>query len=269
MPEFIHLHNHSHYSLLDGACKIQDLISAAVANQMPAVALTDHGVMFGAMEFYKKAEKAGIKPIIGMEAYIVTKGSRFIKASQTTETGGKRAAYHHLILLAKNAIGYKNLIKLCTAGHLEGYYYRPRIDTDILRQHSEGLVATSACAGGVISAHLASGNEADAYEAAEIYKDIFGDDFYVEIQNHGIEREALVRAKAPKLARDLGLKLVATNDVHYLKHEHAIPHRPASEAFLDATRSASDRLFALHLRPPIPFLMSRESTLLRSRAWNS
>jgi DNA polymerase III subunit alpha len=224
MPEFIHLHNHSHYSLLDGACKIDDLIFAAVANKMPAVALTDHGVMFGAIEFYKKAIKAGVKPIIGMEAYIVTKGSRFTKASQVSESGGKRAAYHHLLLLAKNETGYRNLIKLCTAGHLEGYYYRPRIDTDILRTHREGLVATSACAGGVISAHLASGNDAEAYEAAEIYRDIFGDDFYVEIQNHGIEREALVRAKAPKLARELGLKLVATNDVHYLKHEHAIPH---------------------------------------------
>jgi len=224
MPEFIHLHNHSHYSLLDGACRIDDLIQAAVQNRMPAVALTDHGVMFGAIEFYKKALKAGVKPIIGMEAYIVTKGSRFEKATQATETGGKRGAYHHLLLLARNEAGYRNLIKLCTIGHLEGYYYKPRIDTDVLRKHRDGLVATSACAGGVISAHLASGNDALAYEAAEIYKDIFGDDFYVEIQNHGIEREAVVRKKAPKLAQDLGLKLVATNDVHYLKHEHAIPH---------------------------------------------
>ena len=224
MDQFIHLHNHSHYSLLDGACKIDDLVQAALQNRMPAVALTDHGVMFGAIEFYRKAQKAGIKPIIGMEAYIVTRGSRFQKASQGIEGGTKRAPYHHLLLLAKNDAGYRNLIKLCTAGHLEGYYYRPRIDTDLLRAHREGLVATSACAGGVISAHLADGNDQAAYEAAEIYRDIFHDDFYVEIQDHGIEREALVRAKAPKLARDLGLKLVATNDVHYLKHEHAIAH---------------------------------------------
>jgi len=224
MAEFVHLHNHSHYSLLDGACKIGGLVQTAVENGMPAVALTDHGVMFGAIEFYKKAQKAGIKPIVGMEAYIVTKGSRFLKASQVSESGGKRAAYHHLLLLAKNETGYRNLIKLCTAGHLDGYYYRPRIDTDILRTHREGLVATSACAGGVISAHLAAGNDSAAYEAGEIYRDIFHDDFYVEIQNHGIEREAIVRQKAPLLARQLGLKLVATNDVHYLKHEHAIPH---------------------------------------------
>jgi DNA polymerase III subunit alpha len=224
MAEFVHIHNHSHYSLLDGACRIDDLVKAAVDNKMPAVALTDHGVMFGAIEFYKKAQKAGIKPLVGMEAYIVTRGSRFEKTTQLSESGGKRAAYHHILLLAKNETGYRNLLKLSSVGHIEGYYYKPRIDTDVLRQHREGIVATSACAGGVISAHLASGNDTEAYEAAEIYKGILGDDFYVEIQNHGIEREAVVRQKAPGLAREMGLKLVATNDVHYLKHEHAIPH---------------------------------------------
>ena len=191
---------------------------------MPAIALTDHGVMFGAIEFYKKAERAGIKPIIGMEAYAVTKGSRFEKSTQPTENGGKRSAYHHLLLLAKDEQGYKNLLKLCTVGHTEGFYYKPRIDAEVLRRYREGLVATSACAGGVVSAHLVSGNDKEAYEAAEIYKDIFGDDFYVEIQNHGLEREAIVRSKAPKLAKDLGLKLIGTNDIHYLKHEHAVAH---------------------------------------------
>ena len=224
MSQFVHLHNHSHYSLLDGACRIDDLIKAAVDDHMPAVALTDHGVLFGAIEFYKKARKAGIKPIIGMEAYIVTKGSRLERATQATESGGKRGAYHHIVLLAKNEIGYKNLIKLCTIAHLEGFYYKPRIDTEVLRRHASGIVALSACAGGVISSHLASGRDADAYEAAEIYKEIFGGDFYVEIQNHGIDREAVIRAKAPALAKALGLKLVCTNDVHYLKHEHAIAH---------------------------------------------
>jgi DNA polymerase-3 subunit alpha len=224
MSGFVHLHNHSHYSLLDAACRIDDLIHAAVEDKMTAIALTDHGVMFGAIEFYKKADKAGIKPIIGMEAYIVTKGSRFEKSTQQTETGGRRAAYHHLLLLAKNEQGYKNLLKLCTAAHTEGFYYKPRLDTEVLRQYKEGIVATSACAGGVVSAHLVSGNDKEAYEAAEIYKDIFADDFYIEIQNHGLEREAIVRAKAPKLAKDLGLKLIATNDIHYLKHEHAIAH---------------------------------------------
>ena len=222
--QFVHLHNHSHYSLLDAACKIDDLVQAAKADGMPAVALTDHGVLFGAIEFYKKATKAGIKPIIGMEAYIVTKGSRLEKAPQGIENGGKRSAYHHIVLLAKDAAGYKNLVKLCTIGHLEGYYYKPRIDTEVLRQHRDGLVALSACLSGVISAHLASDNDSAAYEAAEIYRSIFGDDFYVEIQDHGLDREAVVRRKAPKLAKDLGLKLVATNDVHYIAHSHAIPH---------------------------------------------
>ncbi|HTO93062.1 MAG TPA: DNA polymerase III subunit alpha [Bacteroidota bacterium] len=224
MPQFVHLHNHSHYSLLDAACRIEDLIHAAAADGMPAVALTDHGVLFGAVEFYKKATKAGIKPIIGMEAYIVTKGSRFEKSQQETESGGRRASYHHIVLLAKDAAGYRNLIKLCTSAHLEGYYYKPRIDTDILREHAGGLVALSACAGGVVSAHLAAGRDDEAYDAARIYREIFGDDFYIEIQNHGIEREKTVRDKAPKLARDLGLKLICTNDVHYLKHEHALAH---------------------------------------------
>jgi len=224
MSQFVHLHNHSDYSLLDGACRIDDLIDAAVSENMPAVALTDHGVMFGAIEFYKKAKKAGIKPIVGMEAYIVTKGSRFDKETQATDVGGKRGAYHHILLLAKNEVGYRNLLKLCSAGHLEGFYYKPRIDSSILREYSNGIIATSACAGGVVSAHLINGDDQSAYEAAEIYKDIFQDDFYVEIQNHGIDKEAIVRQKAPQLARDLGIKLICTNDVHYLKQEYAIAH---------------------------------------------
>ncbi len=224
MNQFVHLHNHSHYSLLDGACRVDDLIGAAVQNGMPAVALTDHGVLYGAIEFYKKATKAGIKPIIGMEAYVVTKGSRLEKSAGIDQSGSRRAPYHHLVLLAKNETGYRNLIKLCTIGHLEGFYYKPRIDTEVLRKHREGLVGLSACAGGVVSSHLIRGDEASAYESAAIYKDILGDDFYIEIQDHGIDKEAVVREKAPKLAKDLGLKLVGTNDIHYLKHEHAIAH---------------------------------------------
>ncbi|HTY58245.1 MAG TPA: PHP domain-containing protein, partial [Bacteroidota bacterium] len=175
MSQFVHLHNHSHYSLLDAACRIEDLVQAAVDDGMPAVALTDHGVLFGAIEFYKKAKKSGIKPIIGVEAYIVTKGSRLEKSRQETESGGKRASYHHIVLLAKNETGYRNLLKLTTIAHLEGFYYKPRIDTDVLREHSDGIVALSACAGGVVSAHLASGRDEEAYEAARIYKEIFGE----------------------------------------------------------------------------------------------
>jgi DNA polymerase-3 subunit alpha len=224
MAQFIHLHNHSHYSLLDGACRIDDLILAAKEHGMPAVALTDHGVMFGAIEFYKKARKAGIKPIVGMEAYIVSRGSRTERTLQETESGGRRGSYHHLLLLAKDLTGYRNLMKLSSIGHTEGFYYKPRIDTEVLRTHREGLVATSACAGGVLGAHLAAGRDEEAYATALIYKEIFGDDFYVEIQNHGLEREALIRQKAPKLAGDLGLKLICSNDVHYIRPEHAIPH---------------------------------------------
>jgi DNA polymerase-3 subunit alpha len=224
MAQFVHLHNHSHYSLLDAACRVEDLVHAAVENGMPAVALTDHGVMFGAVEFYKKATKAGVKPIIGMEAYVVTRGSRYARDRQETESGGRRAAYHHLVLLAKNLTGYRNLIRLCSAGHTEGFYYKPRIDTELLRTHREGLIALSACAGGIVSAHLASGNDEEAYAVAAMYKEIFDTDFYIEIQNHGIDRERTVREKAPKLAKDLGLKLICTNDVHYIKHEHAVAH---------------------------------------------
>lgn len=223
MSDYIHLHNHTHYSLLDGACSVEDLIGAAKANNMPAVALTDHGVMFGAYEFYNKAQKQGVKPILGCEAYIVSQGSRFDR-QQIEDPSKKRKVYHHLILLAKNETGYRNLMKLVTAGYTEGFYYRPRIDTEILRRHSEGLVAMSACAGGVISPYLIANDYDKAKEVASVYKDIFDTDFYVEIQNHHLAAEEKVRALAPKLARELGLKLVCSNDCHYLKPEHAIAH---------------------------------------------
>ncbi|MEK6565256.1 MAG: DNA polymerase III subunit alpha, partial [Bacteroidota bacterium] len=226
MNQFIHLHNHTHYSLLDGASTIEGLVKAAVENNMPAVAITDHGVMFGAIEFYKKAKKAGIKPIIGCEAYIVTKGSRFDKTMQSEKgsVGHGRGIYHHILLLVKNEVGYKNLMKLCTRGHTEGFYFKPRIDVELLSKYSDGLVATSACPGGVVGAHLVNNNYNEALAYAGIYKDIFGSDFYIEIQNHGADVEKPILAQAPRLAKELGLKLVATNDCHYIKPEHAVPH---------------------------------------------
>lgn len=240
MAEFIHLHNHSHYSLLDAISTIEGLVETAKNFNMPALALTDHGVMYGAMEFYKKAKKAGIKPIIGCEMYIVTKGSRFDKNTDSAESdtmlgkdkngaaigklSKRKSNYDHLVLLAKDIKGYQNLVKLCSIGHTEGFYYKPRIDSDILRQHSEGLVCLSACAGGVVASHILRNDLESAREAAAIYKDIFGDDFYLEIQNHGIEIENRVREHMPKLGKELGLKLIATNDIHYIKHEHHIPH---------------------------------------------
>ncbi len=226
MNQFIHLHNHTHYSLLDGASTIEGLVKAAVENDMPAVAISDHGVMFGAIEFYKKAKKAGIKPIIGCEAYIVTKGSRFDKTMQSEKGSGGhgRGIYHHILLLVKNEVGYKNLMKLCTLGHTEGFYFKPRIDVELLSKYSDGLVATSACPGGVVGAHLVNNNYNEALAYAGIYKDIFGTDFYIEIQNHGADVEKPILALAPRLAKELGLKLVATNDCHYIKPEHAVPH---------------------------------------------
>jgi DNA polymerase-3 subunit alpha len=226
MAEFVHLHNHSHYSLLDAAASVQGLVEAAVQNKMTAVALTDHGVLFGALEFYKKARKAGIKPIIGCEAYILTRGSRFDKTLQSEKSsqGQGRGIYHHILLLAKDLTGYKNLMKLMTLAHTEGYYYKPRIDAELLAQYREGLVATSACPGGVVSTHLVNGKYEEARSAAGIYKEIFGDDFYLEIQNHDVEMEKAILTGAPKLAKELGLKIVGTNDCHYLAPNHAIPH---------------------------------------------
>ncbi|MCJ7553988.1 MAG: DNA polymerase III subunit alpha, partial [Ignavibacteriaceae bacterium] len=225
MSDFIHLHNHTHYSLQDGACTVQGLIDAAKKHGMKSVAITDHGVMYGAAEFYKKATKEGIKPIIGMEAYIVTEGSRFDKTKGEDLPGRKRAKhYNHLILLAKNKTGYDNLSKLSTLGHTEGFYYKPRIDLELLRKYSEGLICTSACVSGVVSYHLVNGDYTKAKETAKTYKDIFGEDFYLEIQNHNLDNEKPVLEGMPKLSKELGIKLVATNDCHYIEKDHAIPH---------------------------------------------
>lgn len=227
--------------MLDAICTIDGLVDTAASFNMPALALTDHGVMYGAMEFYKKCRAKDIKPIIGCEVYIITKGSRFEKGNNTvvTDSGfsstrqqqklpgklaGRKSKYDHLVLLAKDEEGYKNLLKLISIGHTEGFYYKPRIDTEVLRHYSKGLVALSACAGGVVSSHLVKGDYIEARESALIYKDIFGSDFYLEIQDHNMEIEKPVLENMPKLAKELGLKLIATNDIHYIKHEHHIPH---------------------------------------------
>lgn len=225
MAEFIHLHNHSHYSLQDGACTVDGLIAAAKKFNMKSVALTDHGVMYGVIEFYKKAVKAGIKPILGMEAYVVREGDRFErKSSQSNGTAKKRKNYSHLILLAKNKEGYKNLTKLSTLGHTEGFYYRPRIDLELINKYREGLICTSACAGGVVSTHIVNGDYNKAKEVARTYKEIFGDDFYLEIQNHNMDVEKPILENMPKIAKELAIKLVATNDCHYIEPDHATAH---------------------------------------------
>ncbi len=218
--DFVHLHTHSQYSLLDGACRLDALIALAKEYRMPALAVTDHGNMFGAIEFYKKANQAGIKPIIGMEAYVAG-GSRFDKQpSRQWPDGG-----FHLVLLAKNLTGYKNLIKLSTAGFLEGFYHRPRIDKQLLRGHSDGLIASSACLKGEINWYLLRGNTEAAVMAARELQDIFGpDNFYLEIQNHGLEPEEILLGKIEAISRETSIPMLATNDCHYLRQQDYLAH---------------------------------------------
>ncbi|MBI9070451.1 MAG: DNA polymerase III subunit alpha [Melioribacteraceae bacterium] len=223
MGEFVHLHNHTHYSLQDAACTVDSLINAAVENKQHALALTDHGVMYGVSEFYKKAKKKGIKPILGSEVYIVVDGTRFDKGEKG---GGKKKSRHysHLVLLAKNDTGYKNLCKLVSIGYTEGFYYKPRIDMEMLEQYKEGLIALSACLGGVVAAPMINGDLAKAREVSQRFKDMFGDDFYLELQDHGMEEDKILLEHMPKIAKEQNIKLIATNDIHYVKKEHAIAH---------------------------------------------
>ncbi len=250
MREFVHLHNHTHYSILDSINSTDDLIKGAVEDGQKAVALTDHGVMYGAFEFYQKARNAGIKPIIGFEAYVAD-GSRFDRDAGKNKSDKRK--YFHLILLAKNEKGYKNLMKLCSLGFTEGFYYKPRIDKELLEKYNSGIVCCSGCISGVVNAHLVGKNpdEERAYQEAKYYKDLFGDDFYIELQNHHLNDDEIVLAKAPKIAEKLDIKIVATNDIHYLKREHSLPHniflhiRDASTA---ANSSSSDEIYKLRYK---------------------
>ena len=223
MPEFVHIHNHTHYSLLDGACSVGGLVEVAAQNKMTAVGLTDHGVNFGLLEFYQKAKKEGVKPLLGCEVYVAD-GDRHDKSSLKAEGSSRRRNYFHLLLLAKNYEGYKTLNKLTSRAHTEGFYYKPRIDRALLEECHDGLVCLSACAGGVVSAHLVNGDLDRAREAAIWYRELFGDDFYLEIQNHGIPVDRPVLEGMPILSKELGIPMVATNDCHYIEKSHAIAH---------------------------------------------
>jgi DNA-directed DNA polymerase III PolC len=214
MSSFVHLHVHSEYSLLDGAARIPDLVNKAADLGMTTLALTDHGVMYGAIPFYKACVERGIKPIIGCEAYM-TAGSRKERGSR------KDQPIHHLILLAKNMTGYRNLMKLCSIGHLEGFHYKPRIDMESLAAHHEGIICLSACLGGEVPQHLLHGREEEAKRAALRYKNIFGADFYLELQDHGLSEQKRVNPQLIRLAAELDIPLVATNDAHYLSEEDA------------------------------------------------
>ncbi len=220
--DFVHLHLHTEYSLLDGACRVDKLIEKAHELQFPAMAITDHGAMYGAVDFYKAAREKGIKPIIGCEVYVAP-GSRLER--KTGSTGGGRDVYHHLGLLAKDETGYKNLIKLTTAAHLEGYYYKPRIDKEILAKYREGLIALSGCLAGEIPDLIAKDQLDKARETVDWFKQTLGaENFYLELQNHGIAEQAKVNRHLVQWAKEFGLKLVATNDVHYIEKSHSHAH---------------------------------------------
>ena len=217
--DFVHLHVHTHYSLLDGAIRLDDLFKKAREYKMPAVAITDHGNMFGAIDFYQSAYRYGIKPIIGCEVYVAPK-SRFEKNSS-----GTRKTSYHLVLLARNIQGYKNLMKLTTAGYLDGFYYRPRVDKEILSKYREGLIGMSACLNGEIPTLLLKGDVDGAKKVAEEYRKIFGDEnFYLEIMENGLPNQQIVNAELIKISRKLSIPLVATNDCHYLDRKDAEAH---------------------------------------------
>ena len=214
MRPFVHLHNHTAYSLLDGAGRITDEVARAAELGMPALAITDHGVMYGAVEFYRACKKAGIKPIIGCEVYVAPR-SRFDKESKVD------AAPYHLILLVRNEQGYRNLCKLVSLSSIEGFYYHPRVDRELISQYHEGLIAMSACLGGEVPRRLMEDDMEGAREAAEWYQSLFGEDYYFELQNHGIPEQVKVNDGLHVLSRELGVKLVATNDNHYVRAEDA------------------------------------------------
>ncbi len=216
---FVHLHLHSEYSLLDGACRLTDLVNRVAQLGMPAVAVTDHGNLFGAVSFYQAAKAAGVKPVIGCEVYVAPNGRR------ERPQHGSDVNYHHLVLLAENDEGYKNLSRLVSKAYIEGFYRKPRIDLELLAQNSRGLIGMSACLQGEVAYHCARGNAEAAVKTAGVYSDILGrENFFIEIMDHGLEDQKKVLPSLVETARRTGLPMVASNDVHYLKHEHADAH---------------------------------------------
>ena len=212
--DFVHLHIHTEYSLLDGACRIDQLMDRVKECGQTAIACTDHGVMYGCVQFYKAAKKAGIKPIIGCEVYVATR-TRFDKVN-------KIDGNNHLILLCKNETGYKNLIKMVSAAFTEGFYSKPRVDKQLLEQYHEGLICLSACLAGEIPQAILAGDYERAKSSALWYRDLFGEgNYYIELQDHGLEEDTIVLPQLIKLARETGIPMAATNDSHYLRREDA------------------------------------------------
>ena len=215
--KFCHLHLHTEYSLLDGSGKIPKIIAKAKELGMDSIAITDHGVMYGCVEFYKQAKAAGIKPILGCEVYVASK-------SMQIKHPDKENGTYHLVLLVKNEKGYENLMRIVSKASIDGFYYKPRIDHEYLKTHSEGLIALSACLGGEIQKSILKNNIDKAREIALLYKDTFKDGFYLEIQNHGMEEQKKVNEVNINLSKELGIPLVATNDVHYINRKDSKSH---------------------------------------------
>jgi len=247
--DFVHLHVHSQYSLLDGACLVSNLIDMSREYKMPALALTDHGNMFGAIEFYTEAMSKGIKPIIGCEAYVAP-ASRFEKSSH-----GIQEASFHLILLAKDETGYKNLLKLVSLGYLEGFYYRPRVDKELLSQYSKGLIALSSCLQGEIPYLIVKDKYEEAKEVASNYKDIFGNgNFYLELQENSIAEQNIANKGLLRIAKELDLPIVATADVHYISKRDARAHEALlciqTQTTLDDPNHMRFQTDEFYFRPP-------------------
>ncbi|HWV56671.1 MAG TPA: PHP domain-containing protein, partial [Longimicrobiales bacterium] len=217
---FVHLHTHSEYSLLDGANRLDSLIGRAVELEMPALALTDHGCMFGAWAFYQQAMKAGIKPILGMEAYVAPGDRR--ERGPAARAGDH--AYYHLVLLARDQTGYRNLIRLTSIGYREGFYMRPRIDREVLARHSEGLIVTSACLAGEVARHLMADRWDAAREVASWYANLFDGRYFLEVQAHDSPGQRELNERIFRLAGELGIPVVATNDAHFLRAEDHEAH---------------------------------------------
>src|SRR3954454_14623785 len=218
MAEFVHLHLHTEFSLLDGACRIDEVLDQAVKLKMPAIAVTEHGNMFSSVIFHDHARKRGINPILGCEVYVAP-GSRLDKS------GNPGATQNHLVLLAENLEGYHNLIKLVSAGYTEGFYYKPRIDKELLAAHSQGLIGLSSCLKGEVATGIRTEQQQKAINAAAAYRDILGvNNFFLEMQYQGIDEQRIVNTGLVPIANDLGLSLVATNDVHYLQNSDFKPH---------------------------------------------
>ncbi|WP_238916614.1 DNA polymerase III subunit alpha [Clostridium sp. YIM B02555] len=215
--QFCHLHLHTEYSLLDGSGKIKKLMKAAKEKGMDSIAITDHGVMYGLVDFFKAAQENDIKAILGCEIYVVPKSMHIKQPDKENST-------YHLVLLVKNEIGYQNLMKIASIASIEGFYYKPRVDCDYLREHSEGLIALSACLGGEVQSNLLKGNYEKAKEVALKYKDIFNGDFYLELQDHGMEEQKKVNEDNMKLSKETGIPLIVTNDVHYINKEDSKSH---------------------------------------------